>query len=178
MRPTDSFIEQPIRSLQTMLRVLSEDDTRLPNVVPDGIYGPGTAAAVASFQRREGIAATGITNQETWDAIVASYESALIRIGKAQPIEIHLDPGKTFRYGERSPYIYLLQSMLTQLSLDTPGINTPDHTGILDDATTESVRTFQQLASLPVTGELDKLTWKHIVHHFSSSAVSSMLNSP
>ena len=40
MRPAESFIEQPVRSLQTMLRVLAEDDQRLPTVVPDGIYGP------------------------------------------------------------------------------------------------------------------------------------------
>jgi len=85
MRPGESFIEQPVRSLQTMLRVLSEDDKRLPTIVPDGIYGPTTTNAVAAFQRREGLPSTGVTNQETWNAIVENYEPALIRIGKAQP---------------------------------------------------------------------------------------------
>lgn len=170
MRPSESFIEQPIRSLQTMLRVLSEDNKSLPTVIPDGIYGPSTATAISAFQRKEGIPSTGIANQETWDAIVADYELALIRIGKAQPIEVIMDPGKVYRYGEKSPYIYLLQSMLTQLALETPRVNTPGHTGIMDDETVAAVSAFQQLTGLQPTGELDKVTWKHVVHHFSLSA--------
>ena len=45
MRPEASFIEQPVRSLQTMLRVISQDDSRYPAVIPDGIYGPDTMHA-------------------------------------------------------------------------------------------------------------------------------------
>jgi len=172
MRPGESFIEQPVRSLQTMLRVLSEDDKRLPTIVPDGIYGPTTTNAVAAFQRREGLPSTGVTNQETWNAIVENYEPALIRIGKAQPIEIVLDPNQVFRSGDRSPYIYLLQSMLTQLSSDHPSIEQPGHSGIMDAGTTASLGSFQRLAGLPVTGEFDKITWKHLVHQFSLSAIA------
>ena len=106
MRPGESFMEQPVRSLQTMLRVIAEDDPRLPLVVPDGIYGPTTMNTVASFQRMNGIPVTGITDQQTWDAIVAAYEPALIRIEKAEHIEIIMDPGQVFRAGDASPYIY------------------------------------------------------------------------
>ena len=35
MRPTESFIGQPIRSLQTMLRVLAEENPRYIRVIPD-----------------------------------------------------------------------------------------------------------------------------------------------
>ena len=119
MRPSESFVEQPIRDLQTMLRVLSEDDSRLPTVVPDGIYGPTTMNAVTAVQRQNGIPTTGITDQRTWETIVALYEAALIRVGKAQPIEIILDPGQVFRRGDSSPYVYLLQSMLTQRRSET-----------------------------------------------------------
>ena len=84
MRPAESFIEQPVRSLQTMLRVLAEDDNRLPTVVPDGIYGPSTMNAVSAFQRQNGIAVTGIVDQETWEQIVLRHEPALIRVGKAE----------------------------------------------------------------------------------------------
>lgn len=170
MRPPESFIEQPVRSLQTMLRVLAEDDDRLPTVVPDGIYGPDTMNAVTVFQRQYGIPITGIVDQSTWELIVAQYEPALIRIGKAQPIEIIMDPGQVFRSGDSSPYVYLLQSMLTQLSKDHPTINPPGHSGIMDGATEESLAAFQQLAGLPVTGEFDKITWKHLVHQFALNA--------
>lgn len=170
MRPNESFIEQPVRSLQTMLRVLANDDPRQPTVVPDGIYGPTTTQAVTYFQRKNGLPMTGITDQQTWDTIVNQYEPALIRINKAEPIEILLDPGQIIKKGESSPYIYLLQSMLTQLSKDHTLIPEPVHSGILDSSTSTSLSAFQRLASLPVTGELDKITWKHLVHQFTLNA--------
>ena len=116
MRPRESFIEQPVRSLQTMLRTLAEDDRKLPTIIPDGIYGPTTMQAITAFQRKQGLPATGVADQYTWEAVVASYEDAIIRIGKAEPIEIIMDPGEVFRRGDNSPYIYLLQSILTHLS--------------------------------------------------------------
>lgn len=167
MRPAESFIEQPIRSLQTMLRVLSEDNRKIPPVVPDGIYSATTQQAVIAFQRENNIPVTGIADQQTWDAIVEAYEDAEIRIGKAESIEIIMDPGQVFRLGDTSPYIYLLQSILTQLSFDHPTILTPTHNGTLDELTAESLSGFQLLAGLPVTGELDKITWKHLARQFS-----------
>ena len=52
MRPDSSFVEQPVRSLQTMLRVIALDDGRYQNIIPDGIYGPDTFNAVTAFQRQ------------------------------------------------------------------------------------------------------------------------------
>jgi len=170
MRPPESFIEQPVRSLQTMLRVLSEDDRSLPTVVPDGIYGTSTMSAVTAFQRREGLPVTGITDQITWERIVAAYEPALIRVDKAQPIEILLDAGEIIKFGDSSPYVYLVQAMLTQLSLDNTSIHLPGHSGIIDESTAESITQFQQLSGLPVTGEVDKITWKNLVLQFTLRA--------
>ena len=170
MKPGESFVEQPIRSLQTMLRVIAEDDPRLPTVVPDGIYGPSTMNSVTAFQRLYGLPVTGITDQDTWEQIVTIYEPALIRIGKAEPIEIIMEPGVVFRQGDSNAYIYLLQSILIQLSNDNPNISRPEHNGVLDDPTSEALAAFQVLAGLPSTGELDKITWKYLVKQFSLSA--------
>lgn len=170
MRPDESFVGQPVRSLQTMLRVIAEDDPSLPTVVPDGIYGQPTITAVSAFQRRIGLPVTGITDQVTWDAIVNAYEPALIRIDKAEPIEIVMDPGKVYRLGESSPYLYLLQSMLTYLSQSHNNINIPSNNGILDSPTSEALAAFQLLAGLPPTGELDRITWKFLVRQFTLNA--------
>ncbi len=170
MRPPESFVAQPVRSLQTMLRVLAEDDARLPTVVPDGIYGPSTMQAVSAFQRQYGLPVNGIVDEIVWDSIVAAYEPALIRVDKAEPIEIIMDAGKVYILGDAGPYIYLLQSMLTQLSKDHTAIIAPNHNGVLDDSTADALSAFQKLAGLPVTGQLDKITWKHLVHHFSLNA--------
>lgn len=170
MRPEESFIGQPVRSLQTMLRVISEDDPTLPTVIPDGIYGQETITAVTAFQRRNSLPITGITDQLTWESIVKAYDTAFTRIYKAQPIEIIMDPGKVFRRGERSPYLYLLQSMLIYLSKYHPDILEPPHNGVLDSPTSEALAGFQLLAGLPPTGELDKITWKYLVNQFTLNA--------
>lgn len=170
MKPGESFVEQPIRSLQTMLRVIAEDDPRLPTIIPDGIYGQSTMQSVTVFQRLYGLPITGIVDQPTWEQIVAVYKTAIIRIGPAEPIEIILEPGQVFRIGDRNAYIYLLQSILTQLSKDNPTINRPEHNGVLDDLTSEALAAFQLLAGLPPTGELDRVTWKYLARQFTLSA--------
>jgi len=170
MRPAESFVAQPIRSLQTMLRVIAEDDRTLPTVVPDGIYGQETITAVSAFQRRNGLAVTGVADQQTWEAIVAAYDRANVRVQKAAPIEIIMDPGKVYRRGDYSPNLYLMQSMLLYLSQLHPSIETPSHTGTLDSPTSEALAGFQLLAGLPPTGELDKLTWKYLVNQFTLNA--------
>ena len=170
MRPGESFVQQPVRSLQTMLRVISEDDPRFPTVIPDGIYGPSTMIAVTAFQRRSGIPVTGIVDQDTWDRIVEAYEPALIRVGKAEPIEILLEPGEIIVIGQRSPYIFLTQGMLAQLSGENTKILYPTLTGVLDTDTADALRAFQLLAGLPATGTLDRITWKHLVRQFTLNA--------
>ena len=170
MRPAESFIGQPIRSLQTMLRVLAEDSPRYTSVTPDGIYGPDTMAAVTRFQRNHGISPTGITDQQTWEAIVAEYEPALVRQDSAFPLFILLDPGQVIQKGERHPHVGLVQAILAVLADTYDSIPHPGHSGILDDATADSLASFQQLSALPMTGQLDKVTWKQLAAHYPLAA--------
>lgn len=174
MKPAESFIAQPVRSLQTMLRVIAEDNPELPTIIPDGIYGQETIYAVSAFQQYYGLPITGVTNQATWDEIVKVYESALIRADPAEPIQIIMDPGQVFLLGENNPYIFLVQSLLIQLSIDAPTINRPEHTGVLDEKTAQSLSDFQKISGLPITGELDKITWKHLVKQFTLNSHHNM----
>jgi len=153
-----------------MLRVIAEDDPSLPIIIPDGIYGPSTMIAVTAFQRREAIPVTGIADENTWNQIAAAYEPALIRVGKAEPIEILLEPGQVIAAGESNPYLYLVQGMLAQLSGDSDAVTHPGHSGVLDAETSLSIRGFQVLAGLPPTGTLDRITWHHLVRQFTLSA--------
>lgn len=167
MRPDESFVGQPIRSLQTMLRVLGEDDPALPPLVPDGIYGQETIQAVSAFQRRYSLPITGVADQRTWDEIVRAYEPALVRLGKAEPIEIIMEPNQIYRRSDRDPNLYLLQAILLFLSTQHDSISEPGMNGILDAPTSEALAGFQLLAGLPPTGELDKITWKYLVKQFT-----------
>lgn len=162
MRPAESFVGQPIRSLQTMLRVLSEDDGSLPTVIPDGIYGNQTRQAVYAFQKKYGLPPTGVTDQDTWDTVVRVYPAAQVRLSPAEPLRLILNPNQVIVKGEYHPYLYLVQSMLTALAEIYGSIVAPVLSGVLDDATSDALASFQYLSALPQTGTLDKVTWKHL----------------
>ena len=170
MRPTESFIQQPVRSLQTMLRVLSEHDDRYLPVIPDGSYGPSTTGAVAAFQRQHGLPVTGVADQATWESIVSVYDPALIQVTEASPVEIILNPNETLRRGQRSPYLYVVQALLTVLAETYESISPPGFSGILDAQTSDSIASFQALSALPMTGQMDKITWKQLSLHFTLAA--------
>ena len=170
MKPAESFADQPIRSVQTMLRTIAGIEPSQLNVMPDGIYGSQTAAAVRSFQRRQGLNPTGIVDQATHERIVREYERAYVEAQKAHPVQITLDPGQVLRRGERNNHIYLAQSMLTVLHLLDSRIPAPPHTGVLDPATAEAVAAFQSVAGLPPTGEIDKRTWKDLALYYALAA--------
>ena len=171
MRPKESFVGQPVRSLQTMLRVIAENDDLQPSVIPDGIYGPQTVTAVSTFQRRNGLPITGIADQDTWDRIVAAYEPALIAVGPVQPLEIILEPRQIIRQGEANPNIYLVQAMLIVLSQAYGSITAPEVTGVLDIPTANALTEFQLLSLLPATGELDRETWKNLALHYPMATI-------
>jgi len=167
MRPPESFIQQPIRSLQTMLQVIALSDSRIPLVIPDGIYGQTTISAVNRFQQLYSLPITGVADQATWEKIVEIYEPARINAEPAEPIEILIDRNEALKPGDSGPYVYFLQIMLRQLAAEYPTIPEPDLSGTYDRMTAEAVRFFQRATELPVTGETDKQTWKYLVRHFT-----------
>ena len=170
MRPEETFVAQPVRSLQQMLRVLHEQDDRHVRLIPDGVYGPKTREAVSVFQRLHGLPVTGITDQRTWETIAAAYELALVEVDHAQPVDIILNTNQLIRRGEESPCLFIAQSMLLVLARQYGSVTEPSHSGVLDLATAEALASFQALAGLPQTGTLDKRTWKHLALHFPLAA--------
>ena len=166
MRPNESFVGQPIRSLQTMLRHLAEADSRYQTVIPDGVYGSATRSAVANFQRIHGIPVTGITDQNTWESILAEFIPARIQIAEAEALIPILNPNQVIRRGERHPVLGVAQAVLQLLSEVYGSIPSPGASGILDDRTADALSSFQYLNRLPMTGNLDKRTWKHLALHY------------
>ena len=170
MRPPESFIGQPIRSLQTMLRVIAENDPQHDRIIPDGIYGPETVKAVTTLQRLHGLPVTGVADNRTWDAVVDLYEQALIQQDEAHPVHIILNPGQVIRRGERHPHLHLVQAMLIVLAEAYESIGAVEVTGILDAATADALASFQSLSGIPMTGNLDKHTWKQLALQYPLAA--------
>jgi hypothetical protein len=62
-----------VRQMQEQLNVIAGAYPAIPRVTEDGIYGPGTAAAVREFQSVFGLPVTGIVDYATWYRISEIY---------------------------------------------------------------------------------------------------------
>ena len=167
MKPEESFVGQPIRSMQTMLRSIAQVTPARYVPEADGVYSPQTANAVAEFQRRNGLNPTGVADQRTWEQIVREFGPAKVETEKAQPVQITLNPGQVIGPGEEHHIMYLVQTMLLTLSLLLEGFPTVEHTGVLDPETERALLAFQLQAGLKPTGTLDKQTWKALALQYA-----------
>lgn len=172
MIPERRFVNQPIRSLQTMLRTIALFSDEYQRIIPDGIYGPETQKAVVTFQRNRGLPATGITNQQTWEEIVKMYDEAILVLSPPRTTEYEYQEEFPFTRGNASARLKIAQCMLAQIAQRYSCICPPELSGSMDALMVNSISEFQQMNALPVSGKLDKATWKNLILQF---ALSEML---
>ncbi len=169
MRPREEYITRPILSLQNMLRVVAMGNPNLVALIPDGIFGPETTAAVSAFQRHYRLPVTGVMNNATWERLSEAFYHASIAQGPPEPAFILLEPGQIILAGEVNDHVYLIQSMLSVLSQEDKAFPTPPINGVMDSPTVGSVRYFQQLSALPTTGNVDRATWQHLAKLYAAT---------
>lgn len=99
----------------------------------DGWYGPGTTAAVAEYQRRLGLPATGIVDRAT---------ATLLGVVPADPLLI---------IGSRGPAVVTMQQQLLALGITLRG----GADGVFGRYTAAAVKYFQQTRRVRPTGALD-----------------------
>lgn len=155
----------PVHDLQTMLRTIVPEQ----GLGLDGIYGRETQDAVREFQRRQGLAESGVADSETWDALVRSFKSTEVRRAPAEPLQIVLQPFQVIALNEKNLHVYLVQGMLSALGNVYFELPPLDLTGILDAPTAQGLRLIQKSAGLEETGELDKETWRNLAQQYRSA---------
>jgi peptidoglycan hydrolase-like protein with peptidoglycan-binding domain len=121
-----------VRSLQYLL------NARGAKLTVDGVFGPGTKAAVLSFQRAHHLAADGVVGGATWGALVVT-----VKFGSTGPAVRAVQDQANFRNGE-SGYT---------LAVD----------GIYGELTAAWVAAFQYVAGLNPDGVVGPLTWQALV---------------
>lgn len=152
----------PVADLQKMLRVIFRNDP----LARDGHFGEDTRRAVLAFQRGNGLPTTGVADLATWEAIRASYRRHLEEQEQAAPLEIVLQPYQVIEPGSDNAHLFLIQALLLALREFYPEVPPLEVTGILDVPTQDAVIWFQDLAGLPVSGAVDRRTWKHLAHQY------------
>lgn len=135
MNDADFYIGKPIRSLQTMLRVIAAADEAIPQVVPDGIYGPDTEAAVTAFQARSGLPPTGEADQATWNRVVDAYLKLGSFVLPIEALRIRWQPQQSIDAGDENLHLFPIQAMLAALptrycNLSAPPIDGAHGAGI------------------------------------------------
>ena len=70
---TQGSTGEKVRQMQEQINVISNAYPAVPKVTVDGIYGPGTAAAVRKIQSVFGLPVTGVVDYPTWYKISEIY---------------------------------------------------------------------------------------------------------
>lgn len=157
-------------NLQKYLRQLAYFDENIPFVPTDGNSASATTEALRAYQARRGLPVTGVADQETWEAL---YEDYLVSLEEeAPPSRFSPFPSEPKNYsikpGDEGFAVAAVQHMLEEISVLFP-IAAVEVTGIYDDATRNAVSEVQARYLLPVTGEVDKLTWNALVRLYDSA---------
>ena len=164
-------IQDAIFNLQTYLRALSFVDDRIERVPIDGIFDTDTEKAVASFQRTRGLPETAIVDKQTWDAIYNEYKNLQKRSPYATP---NFFPQYPENYeatkGERHSFIALVQLLLRELTVVYDTLPFLEVDGIFGEKTEATIKEFQRISLLPVTGRVDIRTWDRLSRDFANYA--------
>ena len=158
-----------IREIQTYLHFIARTDGSIPAVIPDGIYGDETKAAVTAFQRLYSLPLTGEVDKGTWDRIVLVYREL-----SKTPQPVFFFPSKNYiiRDGDKGVLVYLVQIMLNELAVRYRNLSAVDVNGIYGRNTADAVKDWQKISRIEQTGNTDLETWNMLADAFSKLDLS------
>lgn len=129
---------ESVRQLQRALVNQGWADLRI-----DGIYGPATAAAVAFYQRANGMSATGRAGTQTLQKLLGISE-----------VELNPDGSSNMTEGSSGARVRAIQQQLKNLGYPVGNVD-----GKYGPQTVAAVRIFQQLNGLRVDGKVGTNTY-------------------
>lgn len=162
MAYTNAQRRQHILELQKYLYAISLYNNKIPQIIPDGVYGKETSIAVRAFQREYGLPESGNTDPATWNKIVRVYRSYL----DAAPSPYNVFPSAKYivKDGDKGQLVYIIQAMLNDIGDHYENAPCVDICGDFNDLTADAVRQFQKRVGLPQNGRVDSGTWNMLVH--------------
>lgn len=153
-----------IKTIQVQLNRISRNYPAIPKISEvNGVYDKQTAEAVEAFQGIFNLPETGVVNQSTWYKIAYIYISVK-KLSELNSEGLRLeDVSRQFETelvpGMQSIEVGVLQYTLAVIGAYYAAVMPVDITGYYGEMTENSVKSFQQVFGLPVTGVVDLQTW-------------------
>ena len=160
--------ERAIFELQSYLRNIGRHDSDIPNVIPDGIFGDETAAAVLSFQRKYGLTENGVVDFATWKKITEENRKAVFIYSQPRQVAQISNEDLPLSFGMRNNAVFHLKTMLLYLGQKHSNFNEVTVGDLFDEETLISVRQWQRALRVPDDGVVDKITWNLLADYYLS----------
>ncbi len=157
--------------VQGALNRIAQNYPAIPKIYPlDGLFGPGTEAAVTAFQKIFHLTPDGIVGPSTWYQILVIYV-AVTRLAELNSEGQRYQVGSyqipwVLSLGSTGEYVSKLQYMLSILSQFIPEIPEPSIDGVYGIGTRDSVLAYQRYAGLTPSGLVGTSTWDSIYNRF------------
>ncbi len=153
-----------VRTIQVELNRIRQNYPAIPAIPDDrGYFDTFTRDAVTKFQEIFDLKQTGEVDKSTWYRIKQYYvgvKSLSDLVSEGVTIQEAQRPFETeLRIGSVGEPVRLIQYYLNVIAYFLGNIPLIPLNGVYDEVTADAVRQFQAYYGIPVTGEVDIVTW-------------------
>ena len=166
-----------VRTVQTRLNRISANYPAIPKIsAADGIFGTETENAVLEFQRIFSLTQDGIVGKATWYRIQSIY-NAVKKLNELESEGLTLSDVEqqfsgTLAEGDVGADVSVVQYYLSVVAYFDPRVSAPTSGGVFDEATRESVLSFQRAYGLNADGEVGEETWNRLASVYRGNVAS------
>lgn len=162
MRSTEPNVNESIFSIQTRLREISQKDSRIPPVIPDGIFNQQTENAVREFQRHNNLQTDGIIDNDTWDKIIEIHEDLTEPLYTPDIICLNEYKDNKIKADDIADCLFVIQAMMHILALRFENLEDVEISGQHKEDSVNFIKKIQELSGLENTGDIDLKTYNTI----------------
>lgn len=164
-----------VRVIKNQLNRIGVNYPAIPPIIDEKhVFNIETENAVKKFQEIFDLDVTGVIDKSTWYKIKYIY-NAVKKVSDLYSEGISADEAillfnNEFDLGDTTPYIRVLNYILNTISFfdsDIPFLNLTGET--FTENTKEVVMAFQEKYKIPVTGVVDRNTWKYLVEAYEQT---------
>ncbi len=155
-----------VKRMQFFLRIVARNNSSIPDLSADGIFGTGTRTSVIAFQNYYDLSSDGIVGQLTWNKIFEVYTdmiNGLLTPG-ARP---GVYPGSSLKVGDTGTNVKEIQYYLYLLSAYYVPLPVIEFDGVFGAQTEQAVKIWQEIQGLTIDGIVGPATWNSVYAQFS-----------